>query len=83
MSSRDDLTLLTLALHSLLVFCFGYGVTQTAKIISKVVGVSDRTVREWRVGFVKNCGSLPDYGGDRGFYGIMKISIVKQESLFK
>lgn len=35
-------------------------VTEASEIIGKVVGRSDRTVREWRAVFTDNCGEFPN-----------------------
>ena len=51
---------LTLLLRSLLVYRLHFPLTEAAKLISEMVSVSDRTVREWRGLFVKRGGSFPD-----------------------
>jgi len=57
---------LTLLLHTLLVFRLHFPLTEAAKLVSGIVGVSDRTVREWRSLFVTNNGAFSD--SDQGRY---------------
>ena len=64
--SHDDTMSLTLLLHDLLVHRLQFPLTKAAEITAEVVGVSDRTVREWRGQFTSNKGSFPD--SDQGRY---------------
>ena len=58
--TRDDTMSSTLLLHDLLVHQLQFPLTKAVELISEVVGLSDRTVREWRSQFVANQGSFPD-----------------------
>ena len=56
---RDDLMSLSIALNHLLISELGFQLTEAALIISKMIGRSDHTVREWRT-FLAKEGSFPD-----------------------
>ena len=58
--SRDDLLSLAILLWYLLTSILAMQITEAAKIIGRVIGRSDRTVREWRTIFNRNKGSFPD-----------------------
>ena len=58
--NRDDTMALTMFLYSFLVFCLQFTLCNSAKLISKLLGYSDRTIREWRSIFISNEGSFPD-----------------------
>ena len=55
--SSDDLLSLSILLRYLLV---AFKLTYAAEMIGKVLGRSDRTIREWRVSFNANKGTFPD-----------------------
>ena len=58
--NRDDTMALTMFLYSFLVFCLQFTLCNSAKLISELLGYSDRTIREWRSIFISNEGSFPD-----------------------
>ena len=58
--SRDDLLSLSILLWYLLVGILSFKLTYAAEVIGKVLGRSDRTIREWRVSFNANKGTFPD-----------------------
>ena len=58
--SKDDLLSLSILLWHLLVGILLFKLTDAAEIIGRVLGRSDRTVREWRVTFNANGGTFPD-----------------------
>ena len=53
---HDDTMPLTLLLHNLLVYLPQFPLTNAAILIDEVVGVSNKTVGEWRSQFVLNEG---------------------------
>ena len=61
--SRDDLLSLSVFLWHVLVGTLSFKLTDAAELIGRVIGRSDRTVREWRVTFkhppTVNPGSAP------------------------
>ena len=57
---RDDLLSLSILLWHLLTGILSFKITETAELISGVIGKNDCTVREWRVIFNNNQGSFPD-----------------------
>ena len=58
--SRDDLLSLSILLWYLLVGILQFQLTEAAKLIGRVLGKSDRTIREWKAVFRDNDGSFPD-----------------------
>ena len=58
--NRDDTMALTMFLYSFLVFRLQFTLCNSAKLISELLGYSDRTIREWRSIFISNEGSFPD-----------------------
>ena len=58
--SRNDLLSLSVLLWYLLVGILSFKLTDAAEMIGKVLGRSDRTIREWRVTFNANKGTFPD-----------------------
>ena len=58
--SKDDRLSLSILLWHLLVGILSFKLTDAAEIIGRVLGRSDRTVREWRVTFNANGGTFPD-----------------------
>ena len=58
--SRDDLLSLSILLWYLLVGILSFKLTDAAGKIGKVLGRSDRTIREWRVSFNANKGTFPN-----------------------
>ena len=64
--SKDDVVSLSIVLHSLLVFRLHFSLSDSAKLISELLGFSDRSIREWRSIFINNEGSFPD--SDQGRY---------------
>ena len=57
---HEDTMSLTLLLHNLLAHYLLFPLTKAAMLIGDVVGVSNRTVREWRNQFVINEGCFVD-----------------------
>ena len=51
---------LSIFFHSFLSECLHYSKGDCAKMISELLGYSDRTIREWRTGFIENDFSFPD-----------------------
>ena len=58
--NRDDTMALTMFLYSFLVSRFQFTLCYSAKLISELLGYSDRTIRDWRSIFISNEGSFPD-----------------------
>ena len=58
--SRDDLLSLSVFLWHVFVGILSFKLTDAAELIGRVIGRSDRTVREWRVTFNSNRGTFPD-----------------------
>ena len=58
--SRDDLFSLSILLWHLLVGILSFKIIDAAELIGRVLGRSDRTIREWRVTFNSNRGNFPD-----------------------
>ena len=58
--SKDDLLSLSIVLWHLLVGILSFKLTSAAELIGRVVGRSDRTIREWRATFNANKGTFPD-----------------------
>ncbi len=58
--SRDDLLSLSILLWYLLVNILEFQLTEAAKLIARVLGKSDRTIREWKAVFRDNDGCFPD-----------------------
>ena len=57
---HDDLLSLSVVLWHLLVGILPFKLTSAAELIGRVVGRSDRTIREWRATFNTNKGTFPD-----------------------
>ena len=57
---QDDLTYLSIVLQHLLVTELHFALTEPATIVSRVIGKTNRTIREWRSMFKANEGSFPD-----------------------
>ena len=55
--SKDDLLSLSIVLWHLLVGILSFKLTSAAELIGRVVGRSDRTIREWRATFNANKGT--------------------------
>lgn len=53
-------------LHKLLVHQLHIGSTYSSKLISELIGYSDRTVREWKSVFISNKGLFP--ASEQGHY---------------
>ena len=58
--NSDDTMALTMFLYSFLVFRFHFTLSNSAKLVSELLGYSDRTIREWRSIFISNEGSFPE-----------------------
>ena len=58
--SKEDRLSLSILLWHLFVGILSFKLTDAADIIGRVLGRSDRTVREWRVTFNANGGTFPD-----------------------
>ena len=57
---RGDIISLTLLLHNMLVTRMHLSQTKAAKLIGETIKKSDRTVREWRIVFLRNSNNFPD-----------------------
>ena len=56
----DDIRAIVTILYNVLVNKLYFPLTEAARIISDVIGKSDRTVREWRTTFIANDGTFLD-----------------------
>ena len=66
MLHRDDIMSLSLMLHHAFVNVCKMKKTKAAEEIGKLIGKSERTVREWRKSFYDNSGTFPD--SEQGHY---------------
>ena len=66
MLHNDDIMSLSLMLHHLFVNCCKIKKTMAAKEIGKLIGKSERLVREWQKSFYDNGGTFPD--SEQGHY---------------
>ena len=57
---RDDQKSLSILLHSLLVDKLQMQKSVASETVGQIIGVSERTVREWRSVFTENDGCFPD-----------------------
>jgi hypothetical protein len=57
---RDDQKSLSILLHSLLVDKLQIQKSVASETVGQIIGVSERTVREWRSVFTENDGCFPD-----------------------